>query len=154
MENQKKRNTLDKSELLRLKRDFDALKNEGQAIFAKGIRLVFRRIPGDVSPNIPHRDLMVAFIIPKKFQRTAVSRNLIRRRLKETYRQNKHPFTQIICEQDFRLHLLFVVLSKKNYSFTSLKSIYFQLMYGMLQKLGITSGIAPDSPIFSEIEKK
>lgn len=71
----------------------------------------------------------VMFVVPKRNFKKAHDRNLIRRRMREIYRQHKQElYTRLRTEQ---LLLVFIYFSKKSESFDGLKKSMLDLMQNM-----------------------
>ncbi|MGD1840798.1 MAG: ribonuclease P protein component [Thermonemataceae bacterium] len=76
---------LPKSEILHSKKDIQELfSKDSSSFYLYPFKLIFR---GKGLPPLSYPQVL--FSVPKKFQRKAVDRNLLRRRLKEIYRRNK-----------------------------------------------------------------
>jgi ribonuclease P protein component len=77
------RQTLRKYEIIRKRKEIENLLKKGNRIQTENLILRF----------LPAGQKRVAFLVAKEIK-TAVKRNLIRRRLKEIYRRNKETFTE------------------------------------------------------------
>jgi ribonuclease P protein component len=74
-----------KSERLCSKKIISSLINEGDAFFLPMFKVIYLKNPAQLpSPA------QVAFSVSKKGFRNAVTRNLLKRRMKEAYRKNKY----------------------------------------------------------------
>ena len=81
------RNTFSKIERLCSKRSFDILFTKRNAFRAGHLRVIYTL---DLPPEQIKAAMMVAFAVPKRSFKRANKRNLLKRRLREAYRLNKH----------------------------------------------------------------
>lgn len=70
------------------------------------------RVVWDISPASIQYPAQVAFSIPKKTFRIAVKRNLLRRRMREAYRKNKHTLYELLIKEN--MQIIFIVIYRKN----------------------------------------
>jgi ribonuclease P protein component len=100
-----------KSERLKGRKYVEHLFQTGKSVYKYPIRVVYNYDPKGIDDNVPAgSQLKVAFSVPKRKIRSAVKRNLIRRRVKEAYRLNRN---QIIVSSSVdlnqhQLHLIFI----------------------------------------------
>ena len=83
---QQTRNTLPKKERLCGKTSISMLLAKGKFTSVPGMRFIFRKETGNDVDRI-----MVS--VPKKMFKRAVKRNLLKRRIRESYRKQKHNLT-------------------------------------------------------------
>ena len=95
--------TFRKAERLSSKILLDKLFSEGKSLFSYPFKFIFLNMEMDDVP-----DIRVVFSVPKKNFKQAVKRNLIRRRMKEAYRLNKHMFTDNIEETKLIVMVIYI----------------------------------------------
>jgi ribonuclease P protein component len=95
-----------KTERLSSQKDLDNLIKKGSVHFLFPLRVVWMvtdyPIPGPAQ---------VAFAVPKKRFKRANKRNLIKRRLREAYRLNKHVLYESLNQKDIHIQLLIVYIA-------------------------------------------
>jgi ribonuclease P protein component len=96
----------------------------GTPVFVQGIRFLVRVVPK--LNHEGHTDLraQVAFVVPKKYIRKAVLRNLLKRRMREVYRLKKNEFYISLKNEELYCHISIVYLSRKAYSYKYIQSIF------------------------------
>ena len=102
-----KRETFNKSEKLCSHKAINQLFENGNIFYTS----LFKVVWGKSIVSIPG-PAQVAFSVSKKGFRLAVTRNLIKRRLRETYRKNKSILYEQLSEQNIQIN--FVVILKGN----------------------------------------
>jgi ribonuclease P protein component len=100
------RQTLKKHERLHGKKTVDRLFLEGKSFFSHPF-IVYRHIvPATGSSPV----CAVLFYVRKKKIPHATQRNLLKRRMKEVFRKNKHLFYPFTTSQQCNLHLAFIYI--------------------------------------------
>jgi len=106
--------TFRKDERLCSKKMIETLFQSGSSIMAFPLRLQFLLI--DSTENSP---VKVLFSVPKKRFKRAVKRNLLRRRMKEAFRLNKHLFIDLIPNEK-QLIVAFIFVDNQIHSYDSI----------------------------------
>jgi ribonuclease P protein component len=95
--------TFSKDERLCNKKLFDILFAKGTSFLSHPLKIIFAET-GHAS-NYP---VQVAFAVSRKLFSKAVIRNLIKRRMREAYRLNKHNFYSLIGDKKLVLIIIYV----------------------------------------------
>jgi ribonuclease P protein component len=101
------RETFDKSERLCSRKIIETLFEDGNIFYTSLFKIVWNQDEN----SIPGR-AQVAFSVSKRGFRLAVTRNLIKRRLREAYRKNKKTLYDHLLSQN--LKIVFVVIIRGN----------------------------------------
>ncbi|MEA1897552.1 MAG: ribonuclease P protein component [Bacteroidota bacterium] len=99
------RNSFKKQERLTGKRNFEKLLAEGQRVHLFPFTVYWAHFTDQKPP------VRIAFSIPKKKFKRAPDRNLLRRRVRESYRTNKHKLNDLLEDRNLQLHILLVYVS-------------------------------------------
>ena len=102
-------NTFSKAERLVGKKYFDALFENGQSFSAFPLRIKYRIIDRQPSENEP---TLFAVSVPKRHFKKAVDRNLIKRRIRESYRLSKKDLRLALSTNSKQLSVLVVYIGK------------------------------------------
>ncbi len=105
----KSRNSLKSSERLKSRTLIKSLFEEGRGKVIYPIKAVWRVTPLG-HPGLPAQ---AGFAVSKKKLQRAVDRNLVKRRMREAYRQNKASFYKLLEEQELQVALMFLFLHKE-----------------------------------------
>jgi ribonuclease P protein component len=101
------RETFDKSERLCSRKAIEKLFETGNIFYTPLFKIVWEK---DISPV--SGPAQVAFSVSKRGFKLAVTRNLIKRRLREAYRKNKKALYNHLLEQN--IQIVFIVIIRGN----------------------------------------
>lgn len=102
-----------KTERLTNKRKFENLFQNGKSINAYPLKLIYVLEPRN-SDTVP---VQFAFTIPKRSFKKAVDRNFLKRRIKETFRLNKHRVYNLLAPKEMSIYGIFIFIEKEKRSF-------------------------------------
>ena len=89
-----------KGERLSGRNAISALFQSGRGVSAPPFKLMYRPVSGEPYP------VRVAIAVPKRLYRKAVDRNLLKRRIREAYRQQKPVLYRQLSDRGVSIHLV------------------------------------------------
>lgn len=101
-----------KEERLKSRKAIAGLFSKGQSYGAYPIRVVWREVELQEGEEVKFR-AKTAFTVPKKRFKTAVARNLLKRRMRETYRLNKPRLYRKLEKNDVVLEVMLIFTGKE-----------------------------------------
>ena len=107
-----------KKEHLCLKRRFDELLAQGKSFFIYPYRVIYL-LREEEPDSVPAQ---IAFAVRKKQFKRAVTRNLIRRRIRESWRHRKPVLTALLSEKHRNLYVLLVYGASEVLTFSEIDS--------------------------------
>jgi ribonuclease P protein component len=95
----------------------------GKHLHSNNIKILFLEVPQSTFPAC-----RVVFSVPKRNFKKAVERNLIKRRMREVYRNHKHLLYEHLAEKQKNIHVYLIYSSKQIISFDELKENLLQAL--------------------------
>ena len=123
-------NKFTKSERLSRKSVIERLYAEGRSVAAFPLRAVY--LPLEPEEGEPAASILIA--VSKKRFRHAVDRNLVKRRLREAYRLNKHSFVESLQQNGRRMAVSILYLDKQHHSYNHLQARLKKLLQMIISK--------------------
>ncbi|MCC8146513.1 MAG: ribonuclease P protein component [Bacteroidales bacterium] len=122
--------TFKKGERLSSQKEIDLLFNEGFSYMAYPLRIVF-------VGNKPFSDMPAAVLVsvPKKRFKHAVTRNRIKRLIREAYRLNKLSFLQFLEQKDKGALIAFIYVGKDVCSYKDMEGAMKKALNTLQDKL-------------------
>ena len=117
--------TLSKDERLSWKRYIDLLFSKGESFVAFPLRVVYLTVE---STPLPPASILVS--VPKKRFRRAVKRNLLKRLVRESYRQHKYEIVEPMEVEGKQMLIAFLYIHKEICSYETMEK-------GMLKALTV-----------------
>ena len=108
--------TFGKEEKLCSRKSIDRLFLKGEAFIAYPLRVQF--MPAILPEDVP---VQAMFSVPKKRIKRAVKRNLLKRRMREAYRLNKHPLCDVLLQNKQQLALAFILVAKDEVDYSAIE---------------------------------
>jgi ribonuclease P protein component len=117
-----KKNSFHKTERLKSRKSIESLFKEGSVHKAYPFIVLFREVKDIKFPAL------MTVAVPKKKIRNATDRNLIKRRAREVYRQQKSELYKSLEEQSKMMELVFLYQSNQIEEYTSIERSIEKLM--------------------------
>lgn len=118
-----------KKEKLASEKEIEQLFNGGISNFIYPIRVLF-----DISSS-KQNECKVLISAPKRFLKTAVERNLVKRRIRESYRLNVSDLKKKIFEANVSVNIAFIYGSTKIVSYKTIDTIISKHLASIISKI-------------------
>ena len=133
MDTPQHRNTLNKSERMHLNRHIgDLFAGGGRSLSSFPLRVVYKKVPA--MSGEPQAAILIS--VPKRRLKHAVSRNLVKRQIRESYRQHKHTLLLRLGQTpDVRLHIAFLWLADRLYPTATVQQVVCRLLQRIVEQM-------------------
>lgn len=122
--------TLKKEERLCSLKLIESLFVSGESFLSYPIKVVF--LKADLPQSVP---VQAAFAVSKRNFKKAVTRNLLKRRMREAYRLNKPGFYSEIAAKELRLAIMFVYIGKDIADYALIEKAMISALKKVLAKM-------------------
>jgi ribonuclease P protein component len=120
------RNTFTKAERLTNKKLFESIFESGKSISVFPFKLIWvETVPASLFP------VQLGISVPKKSFAKSVDRNILKRRIRESYRKNKHLLYEILQKKNLSIALMIIYIAKEELPYQEIE----KKMVVSLQKL-------------------
>jgi len=126
-------NTLKRSEKLKSSRIIGELFDSGTSITVLPLKLFWKSYNNPVSP------VRMTVAVPGKNFKRAVDRNLIKRRIREAYRINKHNLNELLSDKKLSLNFVFLYLPKNICTYQQISEAVIRILNKISEHLKATS---------------
>ena len=121
--------TYNKKERLKSRKQIEQLFTQGKSVNNYPVKLFYFFNSEDVLPNVK-----AGVGVSKKYFKSAVKRNRIKRLLREAYRLNKHIITDNANNKNRTAHIFFLYTSAEILSYSEIEKKVVALMTIMINK--------------------
>ena len=122
--------SFNKSERLKSKLEIKALFESGESILDYPVRLLWNK--SAVSSNSP---LKASASVSKRSFKKAVSRNLLKRRMREAFRLNKQSLTETCLQSNICINLMIIYIGKAESPYSVIESSIIKSLQKLEKKL-------------------
>jgi ribonuclease P protein component len=125
-----------KRERLCSRKAIEDLFSSGKVLKQFPFKLVYSSCPYNQSP------VKIAISVPKKIYKRAVKRNLIRRKIREVYRLNKHILYEATGKK-FTVNIIVIYVSPKIADYAEIEKKFIRLLYALVRDIKDNNDICP-----------
>jgi len=127
--------TFGKPEKLCRRKIIDHLFNKGNSFLVFPVRVQY--LPTNLPEDVPVQAL---FSVSKRRFKRAVKRNLLKRRMREAYRINKHPLYDVIDKKSFQLSVAFIYIGDKELDYKTIEKGIRKALQKLIEEIGKNEG--------------
>ncbi|MBZ4676338.1 MAG: ribonuclease [Anaerophaga sp.] len=121
--------TFGKNEKLCSRKIIDQLFLKGETFLAYPLRIRF--LPTELPGDVP---VQVMFQVSKKRFKQAVKRNLLKRRMRESYRLNKPCFIRVFQERNLQIAVAFLYIAEKELDYHAIEKGMKKALLQLIEK--------------------
>jgi len=128
-----KRFCFPKAERLSSRSTIQTLFTEGQSFVKYPLRVSFIKLPAEATS--PSAQVLIS-VTKKRFKR-ANKRNLLKRKIREAYRLNKHILTDVLNEQNEKFAIAFIYLPSEVMDFIDIEKGMIKALHKIVDKVSL-----------------
>lgn len=125
-----RKNTFTKDERLCNKIEIESLFKTGNSLFVFPFKILYKE-----AQSTQKHPVKVLFSVPKRNFKRAVHRNLIRRRIKESYRLNKNSFYENLNNTETQISLMIIYVDKEIADYSKIEKSLKKGLAKLIKKL-------------------
>ena len=133
------RHTLSKTERLKSYKRIRVLFTTGLKFKVQPI-LVYYQLSSITSSEMKVEFLQMGVTVGARYFKKAVDRNLIKRRIREAYRQNNQDLKQVLQKSNNRMDIFFVYTVSEKSSYDQIQEAMKRILQNLVDKASTASG--------------